>query len=340
MIDKIREWNIKDKMINVKYTDNTGNKKMFTINQNRLLLAITDIVTDYSNQNLKLTNRQLYYQLVSKDIIPNSEETYKRICTFITDARYGGYIDWEAIEDRGRVPSQPLEFNNIKERVELSLRNFRLPRWKDQDYYVELYSEKQAMESVLQPIASQYHITFGCNKGYSSASTMYDLAQRIKEKIEEGKKTVILYLGDHDPSGLDMVRDIRERITEFIVNSQDSTTFNKDYVGEDKDEVFIDDETVSEYFQIVPLALNMTQIKRYNPPPNPAKITDPRAKWYIEKYGRVSWELDALPPKVLVQIAKDGILDYFDSDKYQEWIEKEDNQKKELQDFCNKMKVD
>jgi hypothetical protein len=319
MKEKFREWNFRGDL-KVTYTDETGNKKIWQKNQQELLDQIVDIVESYLAQGLTLTNRQLYYQLVSKGFIPNADEIYKRICTFLTDARYAGLIDWDAIEDRGRVPHKPLEFNNIKERIDLAVANYRLPRWQDQEYYVELYCEKQGMENVLKPVADKYHICFGSNKGYSSASTMYDLAERIAGKIYEGKKSVILYLGDHDPSGLDMVRDIGSRITEFLISGNDVV----DILGDDENNPCL---------RVVPLALNMGQIKQYNPPPNPAKIKDPRAGWYIQKFGMKSWELDALEPRVLVEIAENGVEDFLDIKKYNRWILQERQEKKSLEAF-------
>ncbi len=267
--EQFRDWKPKGKL-KIKYKDDTGTQNVWEYNQQDLLNKILAILESYNAQNITLTNRQLYYQLVAGAIIPNAVEVYKRICTFLTDARYGGFIDWEAIEDRGRIPEKPSEWENVKSLIESAVYSYRLPRWQNQDAYVELYCEKQAMESVLKPITQKYHIYFGYNKGYSSASTMYELAQRIKEQIENGKDCVILYLGDHDPSGLDMIRDIQERIEEFLTKG---------------------DDPVEPNFKVLPLALNQQQIKQYNPPPNPAKITDPRAKGYIVQYGNVSWEL-------------------------------------------------
>jgi len=315
MKEFIRDWNYREKLA-ITYIDNTGNESIFEANQHELINQIINIVNDYCNQNITLTNRQIYYQLVAKDIIPNADEIYKRICKIITDSKYAGLIDWDAIEDRGRTPLKHPEWENVKELIESAIYAYRLPRWKDQKYYVELYCEKQAMESIIKPIADKYHIYFGVNKGYSSSSTIYDLSKRIKNKIIEGKKTIILYLGDHDPSGLDMIRDINDRIREFIT---------------------VDMELYADEFNVEQLALNMEQINEYNPPPNPAKIKDPRAKWYIKKYGNKSWELDALEPRVLIDIAERGILKYLNKRKYNEWIRREEKEKKELIKFGNKL---
>ena len=249
----------------------------------KLFSQIDSIVEYYTNINIKLTNRQLYYQLIGKGWIPNTTKVYTKICVFLTDTRYAGMIDWNSIEDKEREPSKPSDWVNISSLIESAIYSYRLPRWIDQQYYVEMYCEKKAGINTLSPIAEKYHMYFGFNKGYSSASAMYDLAKRIKFQIENGKKAIILYFGDHDPSGLDMIRDIQERIKEFLENGDKYT--NPD-------------------FEVVPVALTMDQIKKYNSPPNPAKLTDPRAKKYIEEFGQVSWELDAVDALELRKIAE------------------------------------
>lgn len=304
---KIKYWIDKEKGL-FNYWETTA-KEVFE--------KIDEVVNEYIMMGIKLTNRQLYYQLVGRDYIPNADEVYKRICTFLTDSRYGGLIDWEAIEDKDRIPEKHSEWENINSLVDSAISSYRLPRWEDQDYYVELYCEKKAGISVLQPIANKWHIYFGFNKGYSSASAMYDLAKRIEEQIDEGKKAVILYFGDHDASGLDMVRDITDRITEFLT----------------KGDRGFEEWFVEENLEIVPVALTMEQIEKYNPPPNPAKITDPRAKKYIEEFGKVSWELDSLNAMELRKIAEKSVLKYLDKIKYDAWIEREKKEKQALIDF-------
>lgn len=323
MKEQFRNWSFRGD-IRISYSDNEGNNSVWVKNQAELLKQINGIVSEYLSNGMTLTNRQLYYQLVSAAIIPNADKVYKRICKFLTDARYAGLIDWEAIEDRGRVPTKHSEWDNISGLINSAVDSYRLPRWSDQDYYIELYCEKQAMESVLKPIANKYHIYFGSNKGYGGAAPFYDLSKRLALQIIMGKKVVLLYLGDHDPSGLDMVRDIRKRLTEFLIAGDDPVELD----GEDAD---------NPNFRVIQLALNMTQINKYKPPPNPAKITDPRAKWYISEHGQVSWELDALKPDVLMQITTDGIEQFLDNDKYQKWIDLENSQKKSLRDFGKKL---
>lgn len=299
----------------------------------KLFSQIDDIVNYYISIRIKLTNRQLYYQLVGKDLIPNRSKVYKKVCSFLTDTRYAGMVDWTAIEDKEREPTKPSEWDSVSSLISSAVYQYRLPRWKDQDHYVEMYCEKKAGINTLKPIAEKYHIYFGFNKGYSSASAMYDLAKRVKEQIEDGKKAIILYFGDHDPSGLDMVNDITKRITEFLTKGEEPLDHLEDYD-------FSSDEDNLPYFQVIPVSLTMEQIKKYNPPPNPAKLTDPRAKKYIEEFGDVSWELDSIDALELRKIAEESVWDYIDMEKYDAWIEREEKEKKALKEFGKKLEGD
>jgi len=289
-----------------------------------VLGKIIDLIDEYSAQDITLTLRQLYYQLVATSVIPNDNKAYGKLSKLVTDARYAGLIDWYAIEDRGRVPSFRAEWDNISELMESALSSYRLPRWTDQEYYVELFSEKDALSSVLMPIARRWHITYCFNKGYGSASAMYRLYDRIVSKLSVGQKVVILYLGDHDPSGLDMVRDIKERISEFLGRE-----------GVDND--ILDGSNVDN-FEVISVALTMEQIEEYSPPPNPTKITDPRAKWYIIKHGEKCWEVDALKPNIMMEIVESASKDYIDIDKYDAWIEKEEEDKRQLRELAKEVK--
>jgi len=242
-----------------------------------LIERCNEIINDYTDQGLRMTLRQLYYQLVTRNLITNEEKSYKKLSNLVSDARLGGLMDWDAIEDRGRQPSIPLQFDNLQDRVRSAVNNYRLPRWEGQDSYVELWVEKQALAGVLEPLASEFHVTLMVNKGYSSQSAMYESARRFNENTNGGERAPILfYLGDHDPSGEDMVRNIESRLGMFGVEAID----------------------------VRKLALTIAQVRQYNPPPNPAKVTDPRAQEYIARFGASSWEVDALPPNVLAQIIR------------------------------------
>jgi hypothetical protein len=244
-----------------------------------------EIIEDYLEQGYKLTLRQLYYQFVSRDLIPNTERSYKNLGNVISKGRLAGLIDWDALEDRMRQPKSAISFPSIDELVRAAVRGFRLPRRKGQEEYVELWVEKDALAGVLEPIARKHHITLMVNRGYSSSSAMFDAAQRISENMVENgsERATILYLGDLDPSGEDMVRDIQDRLDLF-----------------------------GTYVDVKKIALTIHQVDEHRPPPNPTKLTDSRAKDFIARYGMESWEVDALNPGTLTKLIETWIEELTD----------------------------
>ena len=246
------------------------------------------ILDEYKDEGYTLTLRQLYYQLVARDIIPNKVTEYSKLSNILKDGRLAGLVDWSMIEDRIRIPKRPYWVTGIKDALNDTISQYRLNRMRGQRQNIEIWVEKDAVSNILYRISKKYHINLMVNRGYSSISAMYKASKRFVDG------DIILYFGDYDPSGLDMIRDIKERL-ELL-------------------EVSVD---------IRPIGLTYEQIQELNPPPNPAKITDPRAKWYIEKFGQSSWELDALPPSYLEKVCEKAVLDIIDIDLYNKMIEQE-----------------
>lgn len=265
------------------------------------------IIATYQEAGLRMTLRQLYYQFVTKNWLENTERSYKKLASIVSDGRLAGLIDWSAIEDRGRRPEAPPEFEDLKELTAAALNSYRLPRWEGQENCVELWVEKQALAGVLQPLASEFHVTLMVNKGYSSQSAMYEAARRFLGQRE--RSPVLLYLGDHDPSGEDMVRDIRERMEMFGVEGID----------------------------VRKVALTMAQIKKHQPPPNPAKTTDSRFERYAAKHGDESWEVDALPPEVLSDLIRNAFSSLVDMKMMDEVKEREEDDKERLREAVEKL---
>jgi hypothetical protein len=276
-------------------------------NKERLNI-INDIIVRYQEQGLKLTLRQLYYQLVIENIIPNNSSEYTKLSKLLVEGRMFGIVDWNAIEDRTRRPYIPYSVDDIDDAIEDTINQYRLDRMKDQDVYIEVWVEKDALSGVLRRVTEKYHIHLIVNKGYGSCSSMYDASQRILRAMKNNKQCFILYLGDHDPSGMDMTRDIDKRLKEFEVECE-----------------------------VKRIALTSKQIKKYNPPPNPAKLKDPRSKEYIKEFGNNSWEVDALNPKILNTLVDKEILDLIDVIKYNKILSLEDSDKEKLENFRDNM---
>ena len=277
------------------------------------LEVINSIIEDYQSQGYVLTLRQLYYQLVSRDVIPNKAAEYSKLSTLLKEGRMGGVVDWNAIEDRVRKPSRPYWVHWVADALRDTVNQYMLDRMDDQDVYIEVWVEKDALSGVLKRVTNKYGINIMVNRWYSSASAMFDSFERFKDAYNNDKSIVILYLGDYDPSGMDMIRDIRDRIKEFYEwykNLEDAS--HSEY-----------DDYSDMDFTVTPIALTREQITKYNPPPNPAKRTDPRSKWFIDEHGTSSWEVDALKPEILNTILTDAIIDLIDIEKFQKKLDQE-----------------
>lgn len=272
-----------------------------------MLQRIQDVARDYAAQGYTLTVRQLYYQLVARDIIENTMRSYKRTADLIAEARMIGELDWNYIEDRGRTTSFDSCWSSPAEILNAVALQFRIDKWVTQPTHIEVMVEKQALEGILEPVCSELQVRFSANKGYSSVSALYFMGKRLARMLNKDKDVVIFYLGDHDPSGIDMTRDVEERLRTFAR---------------------------SQRIQVIRLALNMEQVEEYNPPENPAKTTDSRAADYIKKYGESSWELDALEPRVLADLVRDNVLQYRDVDKWDDALEREHKMKAQLQKYA------
>lgn len=285
--------------------------KKFSAESAALIDVMNAIIQSYQAEGYDLSLRQLYYQLVARDLIPNTEQSYKRIGGILSDARLAGDVDWDAIVDRGRSLSANSHWETPGQIVRACAQQFMFNKWADQRYHIEVMVEKQALEGVLEPVCSSLDIGFTANKGYSSSSALYLAGKRIQDKLIDGKEIVVIYLGDHDPSGIDMTRDVEERLRLFSgldAQYEDGimATGNYDY-----------EMTVER------IALNMDQIKRYKPPPNPTKLTDSRAGGYLKLFGHTCWELDALEPRALAKLVTDTVAQYRDEDLWAEAVERE-----------------
>ena len=283
-------------------------EKTFRASSLTLIQRINGIVDDYNAQGYSLTLRQVYYQMVARDIIPNNERSYKNLGALINDARLAGLIDWHSIEDRTRNLRGRSQWDEPKEVIRSAAYSYHLDYWTGQENYVEVWVEKDALVGIVGQACQELDVNYFSCRGYVSQSEMWQAARRMKRKQEEGRQIVLLHLGDHDPSGIDMSRDIQNRNVLFGV-------------------------TGIEFHRI---ALNMEQIERYSPPPNPAKLSDSRAKDYIDQYGTESWELDALEPGVISGLIEENVLRYRDDSLYREIKGREDREKQRLYDVAER----
>ena len=282
-----------------------------------ILDEITAILDEYEGLGFDLSLRQLYYQLIARDVLPesweddktgskNSQGNYKRIGNLVNDARLAGLIDWEMIQDRNRETVTNNHWDSPAQIVNAAANQFRIDKWADQPVHIEAMVEKDALSGVLIPVCRDLDIRFTANKGYSSSSMLYEVGKRLRRQANMGKTVYILYMGDHDPSGIDMTRDVQERL-----------------------ELFSGYEVYTER-----LALNMEQIEVLRLPENPAKTTDSRAAAYIRQFGESSWELDAVEPRALAGLVTQAVEALRDQDLWQAAVNRENQMRGELLSFA------
>ncbi len=261
----------------------------FNTKSRALIEHANSIIATYAADGYDLTLRQLYYQFVSRGLLPNTQKNYKSLGDLISNARLAGLIDWDHITDRTRNLMGLASWSSPGSLVESCVNRFHLDRWATQDVRPEVWIEKEALAGVFARVCGEYDVDYFCCRGYTSQSEMWVASQRLIRYRDNGQTPMILHFGDHDPSGIDMSRDIRDRLKLFGADVK----FDR-------------------------RALNWEQVQEYQPPPNPAKATDARYKSYEEQFGDECWELDALEPNVLAGLVRDWVLSHRDEEKWKE----------------------
>jgi hypothetical protein len=279
------------------------------------------VIREYQAQNFDMTVRQLYYQFIARDLFPdswidveynrkhgledrtkNTDKNYKRLSDVLNNGRMAGLISWTALEDRTRVLHGTIHEVSPGEAIRKIAADYVIDKWDSQDWRVEVWVEKDALIGVISGICNDLDLDFFSSRGFNSQSAMWRAAMRMRRYEAHNQRAVVLHLTDHDPSGIDMTRDLGERFKLFGAN-----------------------------VLVKRVALTMEQVEDYNPPPNPAKMTDPRSKRYIPIYGNQSWELDALSPKVLSDLIMNNVFEFRDIDAWEVATKREARERFQLQ---------
>lgn len=228
-------------------------------------VRLIEIARDILAEQNPMTVRQVYYQLVSRQVIENTRGAYQAVSNALVDARREGAIPWEWIEDRLRRPRTVNMWDGLTEFAETCLRAYRRDVWATQPRLVEVWLEKDALSGIFQDVLDPYGVTLNVGRGYDGWDSIHNAAERY-----EDADVCVLYHGDFDPSGEDMCRSLKERLASLGCEPE-----------------------------IIKCALVGEDIEIYNLPPAFAKKTDTRTPGFIAKHGDVSVELDALPVDVL-----------------------------------------
>ena len=266
---------------------------------------VKEILSQYDT---KLTLRQTFYRLVANYGLVNKRGSYNTLSKQLVKARKQEDIPIDSIIDRSRniIPSgddddgKPEDyFKRIKGWLHNDCaKQYSLSMWKPQDHRIEVWVEKDALSEVIGQITKRFNVLTAPSRGYSSFSYILDATKRFPDK-----ENVVLLFTDHDPSGIDMERDLQKRL----------------------------DEDSSFPITVKRLGLTYDQVQKYDLSPNRTKKTDTRSKSYEKLYGNDCWELDALPPDVLQKLVEDNIRKYIDVYKWNNQLKAIEKGRKKVQ---------
>ena len=261
-----------------------------------LFAAVNAILGQYEGP---LTLRQVFYRLVAAQQLENTRAAYCGLSKHLVNARLAGIVDDSRIVDRVRNTLRVPCWNDLPDFLETVRQSYRREKWTRQPYALEVWCVKDAVAGVLQPVTDRYEVLLFPCRGYDSYSALKDAGERIRRA---GRPTVVLYLGDFDPSGQDMPRDIRDRLT-------------RDFGAT---------------FDLRVIALTREQVDEHDLPQNFAKRTDSRAAAFIARHGDIAVELDALPPNVLQALVREHLDQFFDVTAFAEEVAREQDEQKRL----------
>jgi hypothetical protein len=243
-----------------------------------------------------VTLRQLFYRLVSEELIPNNQNVYKRLSSKTAAARREGWFP--SLIDRTRSIEAHATWTSPESSLEEALSTYRRDRTEGQKHSIYLGVEKHGMSVQLMHWFGKYGIPVLALGGYSS-QTFVDV---VRDDIEnQGRDAILLYAGDFDPSGVDIDRDFQERTEIFS--------------------------------KVIRVALNKKQVESYDLPPLPGKETDVRKWSFIAAHGElIQVELDALPPEELRKLYQKAIDRLWNKKAYEKVLEQEALERAVLRD--------
>ena len=249
--------------------------------------------------------RAVCYQLFILKLIDSmSKNNTNRVSRQLVSARENGNIPWSWIVDETREVERIAGWDNLGDFAETVRRSYRRDRWADQPRRVEVWSEKGTVRGTLAPVLQKYGVSFRVMHGYGSATAINDVSDQTSEMAQP---LIVLYVGDHDPSGRHMSDlDLPERLERYYAN--------------------VDLRRVA----LVPAQCHgLPEFEAID------KKDDPRYKWFIKRYGHTCWELDALNPNILRDEVEQQICDVINFDLWDHHKQVEEEEFKSLQAFAD-----
>jgi hypothetical protein len=244
--------------------------------------------------------RQVFYRLVSTGVVAKTEAEYKNtVVRLLGEMRRAGEIDFAWIADSTRWMRKPRTYSSLENMLRYSAQSYRRSVWDNQDAYVEIWLEKDALAGVLYEETEKWDVPLMVTRGYPSISYLHSAAETIAAQDEYGKTTHLYYFGDYDPSGLDIPRKVERDLREFAPNAE------------------IEFERV---------AVTLEQIEEFGLQTRPTKRTDARSRNFTGE----SVEVDAIPPAILREMVGDCITRHVDESAYRVMLQAEKSEREVL----------
>lgn len=281
---------------------------------NEIVTSVNNVIRQY---DMPLTLRQIYYRLVAAGLIPNRRTSYNGLSAQLVTAREQREIDETRIVDRSRTITD-ISFNTpggFLDAAEYTIENQFVRRfWASQETYVEVWVEKDALSQVLAGAIRDTNTIVAPSRGYSSYSYIRDAVNRFQRNRGKASQVVILHFADHDPSGIDMTRDLQTRFSSYSSASR----FN---------------------VRVKRIALTFDQVQEYDLIPNPTKATDSRTSQYEEQFGGECWELDAIEPNEMIRLVSEAVdAEITDRDAWEETKAQDARERAEIKEHLTELR--
>jgi hypothetical protein len=229
-----------------------------------------------------LSVRGVFYRVMSAGAVEKTEKAYAAVQREVLKLRRSGVLPYEWIADGTRWQVKQPSWDTAQDALDDAVSSYRRALWHNQDVYIEVWSEKDAIASIVSQITDKWDVPLMIARGFASESFLWSTANTIRNQAVDGREIVIYQLGDHDPSGLAAWEHVQTRLAEFA--------------------------DVDIHFER--LAVTVDQIRQYSLPTRPTKTTDSRAKNFVGE----SVEVDALTTSDLREIIEDAITAWIDPD--------------------------
>jgi len=295
--------------------------------------------------------RGLHYQMVSRGVYTNTPANYAKLGRAMTKARESGSIPWNWIVDNLRQTNKPSSWTGLVDFLDTVREAYRKDFWARMPAHIEVFVEKDAMAAALQPATRDYDVALHVIRGYISTSYCWTIASQWRQ-IE--KPVFCYYLGDWDPSGLDLERSLRQKLQLYSVRvAVDSDAMPLDYVDRDDSEkdsfsdnlafVFGMSAPKGDVFYWQRLGLTKDDFEDFDLLPLRIKrnkrgeFSDKRAKGFVAEHGDKCAELDAVPPDELRSRIENAIQEHIDQDEWERLQRVEQAEQETLESFIGQL---